>query len=357
MTHPNRRALLAGGLAGTLAAPAIVRADPAPLEWRMVTSWPKNLPGPGVTAERLAARINRLGRGRLKVTVYAAGELTPALGVFDAVAEGSAQLGHTASLFWSGKTRLAPFFTAVPFGLTPLEHMTWVLHGGGQDIWDRLYAPFGVKPFMAGNTGFQMGGWYRKRIASLDDLKGLKVRMPGLGGEVLSRLGATTVSVAPGEIVGALQSGVIDAAEFLGPWSDRAVGLASAASYYAWPGFHEPNGSSECLVSLRAWNAIDDDLRAVVRDACGAENAFSLAEAEWNNAQSLRTLVADGVTLFPYPKEVLLAAREATREVMAELGQTGGDARELLASYDTARGVLARWGAVTIDPLHDTRQG
>ena len=335
MTHPHRRAVLAGSFAGALAAPAIARgADAplaAPLEWRMVTSWPKNLPGPGVTAERLATRINTLGRGRIEVRVYAAGELTPALGVFDAVAEGTAQLGHTASLFWAGKTPLAPFFTAVPFGLTPLEHMTWVLHGGGQAHWDALYAPFGLKPFMAGNTGFQMGGWFREPVTSLDDLRGLKFRMPGLGGEVLSRLGATTVSVAPGEILASLQSGVIDAAEFLGPWSDRALGLSEVAPYYAWPGFHEPNGSSECLVSLEAWNAIDDDLKAVIRDACAAENAHSLAEAEWNNARAIREIVTEGVTLFPYPADVLKAAREATTDVMRILAEQGSEARELIA--------------------------
>lgn len=356
MIDPKRRSLLTGGLAAGvgLAAPVVAKAQ-APLQWRMATAWPKNLPGPGITAERLAARINRLAEGRLAVTVYAAGELVAPLGVFDAVAEGVAEMGHSASLFNAGKTRLAPFFTAAPFGLTPLEHMTWIEHGGGQGHWDALYAPFGVKPFMGGNTGFQMGGWYRERLRSLDDLRGLKLRMPGLGGEVMTRLGATTVSVAPGEILAALESGLIDAAEFLGPWSDRALGLADVAPYYAWPGFHEPNGSSECLIGLDAWNAIDNGLRAVVRDACGAENAYALAEAEWRNAAALTELVGAGVTLFPYPDDILTGAREAAAGLFDEFSAENAQARALIESYRAALRALSAWGRVTSRALISAR--
>ncbi|MEM7566588.1 MAG: TRAP transporter substrate-binding protein [Pseudomonadota bacterium] len=359
MTTPTRRTLLVAGLAGagSVASPAVLRARASPLAWKMVTSWPKNLPGPGMTASRLARRIEVLSAGRITVAVYAAGELTPALGVFDAVGEGTAELGHTASLFWGGKAPLAPFFTAAPFGLTPLEHMTWISHGGGQTHWDALYAPFGIKPFMAGNTGFQMGGWFRERVTSLDDISGLKMRMPGLGGEVLSRLGATTVSVPPGEILPALQSGLIDAAEFLGPWSDRALGLSDVAPYYAWPGFHEPNGSSECLVSIDAWNSIDDGLRAVIGNACAAENAFSLAESEWNNAHALRELVTAGVTLFPYPADVLRAARQAAEGLYDELAAESRAARDLIASYRTARESLSFWARKTSAALDAARAG
>ncbi len=356
MTETTRRSLLLAGIGGAVASPAVLRAEEGVRAWKMVTSWPKNLPGPGMTAARLARRIERLSAGRMSIEVYAAGELTPALGVFDAVGEGTAELGHTASLFWSGKAPLAPFFTAAPFGLTPLEHMTWITHGGGQDAWDALYAPFGLKPFMAGNTGFQMGGWFRERVTSLDDIKGLKMRMPGLGGEVLSRLGATTVSVPPGEILPALQSGLIDAAEFLGPWSDRALGLADVAPYYAWPGFHEPNGSSECLVSIEAWNAIDDGLRDVLRNACAAENAFSLAESEWENAKALRDLVKAGVTLFRYPDDVLLAARTAAETLYDDLAAAGPDARALVGSYRAAREALSFWASRTSVPLSGARQ-
>ncbi|MBL4646282.1 MAG: TRAP transporter substrate-binding protein [Rhizobiales bacterium] len=268
MTKKNqlsRRQFVAVGAAS--AAGASVLAKPAVaagnIEWRMVTSWPKDLPGPGVTARRLVERINVMSAGRLKIRLYSASELVPALEVFDAVSNGLAEMAHTAALFWGGKMSAAPFFTAVPFGLAPIEHITWIEHGGGQALWDELYAPFKIKPFMAGNTGFQMGGWYKKPVNSLEDLKGLKIRMPGLGGKVMKRLGATPLTLAPSDILPALQSGVIDATEFLGPFSDMAMGFHRAAKHYYWPGFHEPNGTGEALISVDAWNALDDQLKAM----------------------------------------------------------------------------------------------
>jgi len=346
---PSRRDLLAGALAGTaaatLAAPA--RAE-APIEWRMVTSWPKNLPGPGVSAERLAARIAAMSGGRLEVHVYAAGELVPALEVFDAVATGTAEIGHTAAFFWQGKIAAAPFFTAVPFGLTPLEHCAWIEAGGGQAIWDELYRPFGVKPFMAGNTGFQMGGWYAKEINGIDDLKGLKIRMPGFGGEVLRRLGATPVSLPPGEILQALQSGVVDATEFLGPFSDIAMGFYKVAPFYYWPGFHEPNGTGEAIVSIEALEALPEDLRAVVAAATAVENATSLAEAEWANGEALGRLVDQhGVQLKRFPDEVLAAARDAAAGVFADFAAKSAENARLWESYAAARTRLGRWSKIS----------
>ncbi|MCB1509045.1 MAG: ABC transporter substrate-binding protein, partial [Hyphomicrobiaceae bacterium] len=187
-------AVLAAPLASSLATPALAQRL---IRWRMVTSWPKNLPGPGVSAERIAADIAALSGERLTLEIYAAGELVGGLEVFDAVSSGTVEMAHTASLFWPGKVPAAPFFTAVPFGLTPLEHAAWLQQGGGQALWDRLYAPFGIRPFAAGNTGFQMGGWYKTPIESLDDIVGLKIRMPGFGGEILRRLGAAPVSLPP----------------------------------------------------------------------------------------------------------------------------------------------------------------
>lgn len=347
--RPSRRDLLAGSLAGAaaagLAAPA--RAAP-PIEWRMVTSWPKNLPGPGVSAERLAARLAALSGGRLTVRVHAAGELVPALDVFDAVATGTAEMAHTAAFFWQGKIAATPFFTAVPFGLTPLEHMAWIGSGGGQEIWDDLYRPFGLKPFMAGNTGFQMGGWYRKEINGLDDIKGLKIRMPGFGGEVMHRLGATPVSLPPGEILAALQAGVVDATEFLGPFSDIAMGFYKVARFYYWPGFHEPNGTGEAIVSLKALETLPDDLRAVVEGACANENAAALAEAEWLNGAALKSLVDDHqVELKRFPDTVLDAARAAAEEVFADFSAKSADNARVWESYREARARLGRWSKIS----------
>ena len=213
--------------AATLAAPSLARAQTK--RWRMVTSWPKRLPGPGMSAERIAERIAALSGGRLQIAVSAAGEVVPAFEVLDAVGSGVAEMGHTAAFFWQGKQPAAVFYTTVPFGLTPNEHVAWVEAGGGQALWDELYRPFGVKPFMGGNTGVCMGGWFRRELNGADDVKGLKIRSLGLGGEVYRRLGATPQTTPPGEILTSLQSGVLDAAEFVGPGTDISLGLYRVA--------------------------------------------------------------------------------------------------------------------------------
>lgn len=346
----TRRNLLTGmatlPAAITLAAPARA-ADK--IEWRMVTSWPKNLPGPGITAQRLANRIGAMSGGRLTIKLYAAGELVPPLEVFSAVTQGTAEIAHTAPLFWGGKIPAAPLFTAGPFGLTPLEHITWINHGGGQELWDRLYAPFGIKPFMAGNTGFQMGGWYKKQLNSLDDLKGLKIRMPGLGGAVMRKLGASPVSLAPGEIFPALQSGLIDATEFLGPSSDFAMGFYKVAKNYYSPGFHEPNGTGEALISIKALESLPKDLRIIVEAACAAENVYSLGESEWTNAARLKTLVdKKGVIIRTYPQDILDAAKLATVEALNELAERDELTAETVASFLAARKHLADWSSVSV---------
>ena len=241
----TRRNLVAGAaLAAGIAAPNVARAQTK--RWRMVTSWPKRLPGPGMSAERVAERIKLLSGGRLEITVAAAGEIVPAFEVLDAVGGGVAEMGHTASFFWQGKEPAAVFYTTVPFGLTPNEHVAWVEAGGGQALWDELYAPFGVKPFMAGNTGVCMGGWFRREIKSRDDIRGVKIRSLGLGGEVYRRLGCVPQTTPPAEILLSLQSGVLDAAEFVGPGSDIALGLYRVAPMYYAPGFNKPNGTGEC---------------------------------------------------------------------------------------------------------------
>src|ERR1051326_3735926 len=280
MTTITRRNLARAGsvgLAGALAAPALAQSGKQ--RWRMVTSWPKRLPGPGMSAERVAERIGKLSGGRLEIAVSAAGEIVPAFEVLDAVGSGVAEMGHTAAFYWQGKEPAAAFFTTVPFGLTPNEHVAWIDAGGGQALWDEIYAPFGVKPFMGGNTGVCMGGWFRRDLQDLADLRGLKIRSLGLGGEIYRRLGAIPQTTAPGEILVALQSGVLDAAEFVGPGSDIALGLFRFAPLYYGPGFNKPNGTGECIVSLKAWQSLDAGLQAVVAHACAAEAPISPAGA------------------------------------------------------------------------------
>src|ERR1700739_4931519 len=296
------------GLASALAAPAL--AQSGKMRWRMTTSWPKRLPGPGMSAERVAERIGALSGGRLEISVSAAGEVGPALGVVDAAGSGVAEMGHTAAFYWQGKEPAAAFFTTVPFGLLPNEHVAWIDAGGGQALWDELYAPFGVKPFMAGNTGTCMGGWFRREIKSRDDVHGLKLRSLGLGGEVYRRLGAIPQTTAPGEILVALQSGLIEGAEFVGPGSDIALGLYRFAPFYYGPGFNKPNGTGECIVSLNAWETLDAELKAIVTPACAAEAAFALAEMERLNIEALAALTGrDNVQIHTFPADLVAAAR------------------------------------------------
>ncbi len=354
----NRRNFLIGSTTAAganLAAPAVARAQTR--TWRMVTSWPKNLPGPGTIAQFLADQITTMSQGRLEVTVHAAGELVPGLGVMDAVAGKVAQMGHTASFFWAGKMPAAAFFTAVPFGLTPLEHIAWIEHGGGQDLWDQLYEPFRVKPLMAGNSGMQMGGWLKKEIKSLEDLKGLRFRIPGLGGAMMKKLGVVPVLMAPSEILPALQSGAIDGTEFLGPWSDRAAGFYKAASNYYWPGFHEPNGTGEALVNLKSWRNLPDDLKLAVENACRSANVLALAETEWRNAEALQALKADGVTLRRWPDEIVRAAREAATEVIMEFGQGSDIEQRIYLSYEVARARARNWSRVSSEAFLTARNG
>ncbi|HVZ52185.1 MAG TPA: TRAP transporter substrate-binding protein [Pseudolabrys sp.] len=348
----TRRHLIAatGAAAGVLAAPSIARADT--IKWRMVTSWPKRLPGPGMSAERVASRIRALSNGRLDITVNAAGEVVPAFGVLEAVGNGVAEIGHTAAFYWQGKMPAAAFFTTVPFGLTPGEHVAWIDAGGGQELWDELYAPFGVKPFMGGNTGVCMGGWFRRELKSLADVSGLKLRSLGLGGEVYRRLGATPQTTPPAEILVSLQSGVIDGAEFVGPGTDIALGLYRVAPFYYYPGFNKPNGTGECIVALKAWKALPSDLQAIVAHACATEADYALSEMERLNAQALGALTGEHrVKLVAFPDDVVTAARKVASDVVGELAARSAIGGKVHDSYTQFRARTAPWSQVSIEAV------
>ena len=351
----TRRRFVAATIAGTLAAPTIARAQT--LKWRMVTSWPKRLPGPGMSAERIADRIRALSGGRIDISVHAAGEIVPAFGVLDAVGNGVADLGHTAAFYWQGKMPAAAFFTTVPFGLTPAEHVAWIDAGGGQALWDELYAPFGVKPFMGGNTGVCMGGWFRNELKGLADLRGLKLRSLGLGGEVYRRLGATPQTTPPAEILIALQSGVLDAAEFVGPGSDIALGLYRVAPFYYYPGFNKPNGTGECIVAKKIWDGLAADLKAVVAHACAAEAGYALAEMERLNAEALAALTTQhNVRLAAFPEELVGAARKVAAGVLHEVGARDAMSGKVHGSYTAFRERTAPWSHVSIEAVLGSRR-
>jgi TRAP-type mannitol/chloroaromatic compound transport system substrate-binding protein len=337
-------------LAGAVAAPSVARAQT--VKWRMVTSWPKRLPGPGMSAERIADRVRALSGGRLDISVSAAGEVVPAFEVLDAVGNGVADIGHTASFYWQGKMPAAAFFTTVPFGLTPGEHVAWIDAGGGQALWDELYAPFGVKPFMGGNTGVCMGGWFRREVKSLADMRGLKLRSLGLGGEVYRRLGVTPQTTPPAEILVSLQSGVIDGAEFVGPGTDIALGLYRVAPFYYYPGFNKPNGTGECIVSLKVWNTLSDELKAVITHACATEANYALAEMERLNAQALAALVDEHkVKLSAFPEDLIAAARKQASDVLGELAGKSAITGKVHASYAAFRERTAAWSRISIESV------
>lgn len=356
MRRVDRRKFLgAATLAVGVGAPSIVRAQT--VRWRMVTSWPKRLPGPGMSAERVAERIGALSGGRIQVAVHAAGEVVPAFEVLDAVGGGVAELGHTASFYWQGKQPAAAFYTTVPFGLTPQEHVAWVDAGGGQALWDELYAPFGVKPFMGGNTGVCMGGWFRREMKSLDELKGVKIRSVGLGGEIYRRLGATPQTTPVGEILTSLQSGLLDAAEFVGPGTDVALGLFRVAPFYYGPGFNKPNGTGECIVSLKAWQAADSETKAIIAHACATEASFALSEMERLNAEALGVLVnRNNVQLRSFSADVVAAARREATGVLAELASRSDIARRTHDSYIGFRDRTAAWSRISIKGVLDARE-
>jgi TRAP-type mannitol/chloroaromatic compound transport system substrate-binding protein len=344
------------GLIGAISAPAVATAQAR--RWRMITSWPKRLPGPGMSAERVAERIGLLSGGRIQIAVHAAGEVVPAFEVLDAVGSGVADMGHTAAFYWQGKEPAAAFYTTVPFGLTPNEHVAWVDAGGGQALWDEIYAPFGVKPFMGGNTGVCMGGWFRREIKSLADLRGLKIRSLGLGGEVYRRMGATPQTTPPAEMLTSLQSGVIDGAEFVGPGSDIALGLYRVAPFYYGPGFNKPNGTGECIVSLKVWETLDSETKAIVTHATAVEANFALSEMERLNAEALVALTGQHrVQLRAFPADVIAGARKEATDVLAELGARNDKARRVHASYTAFRERTAPWSRISLRAVLEAREG
>lgn len=346
----RRRDLVIGlGAAGALTAcgtqegPAVRTSKNQRFRWKMVTTWPKNFPGLGTGAEFLADSIGELSEGRLTVRVYGAGERVPALETFDAVSRGAAEMGHGAAYYWKGKSPAAPFFTSVPFGLTAQEMNGWLYFGGGLELWRELYADFNLVPFEAGNTGTQMGGWFRQPIAGLDDLKGVKMRIPGLGGEVMKRIGVTTVNIPGGELFTALQTGAIDATEWVGPYNDLAFGLYKAAKHYYYPGWQEPGPTLEAIVNADAWKTLPKDLQAVVRYACQATGSQMLAEYAARNQKALKTLVDEhNVQLHRFPDEVLSALAGASHAVLQDLIAGDAFARKVYDSYIGYRDRVAK---------------
>ncbi len=319
-----------------------------PIKWKMVTTWPKNFPGLGTGANYLASLINEMSGGRIEVKVYGAKELVPAFEIFDAVSRGTAELGHGSAYYWKGKSEAAQFFSAVPFGLTAEEMNSWLYHGGGMELWQEVYAPFDLIPMAAGNTGVQMAGWFNREINSLTDLHGLKMRIPGLGGEVLARAGGTPVSLPGGELFTSLQSGAIDATEWVGPYNDLAFGLYKAAKYYYYPGWHEPGTTLECMINKPALELLPADLQSIVLHAGRVANQDMLSEYTARNNQALQTLVNEHkVDVRRLPDEVLAKLRQLSDEVVGEIASKDAVSLKVYESFTAFRDQVVQWSNIS----------
>lgn len=357
-------AVITGGLAACQdatstqtveAAPAIASAQ---YRWKMVTTWPTNFPGLGTGANNLAQLINTMSGGRITVKVYGATELVPAFEVFDAVAQGTAEMGHGAAYYWKGKSEAFQFFSTVPFGLNAQEMNGWLYYGGGLPLWEEMYAPYGVVPAAAGNTGVQMGGWFNKKIEQLSDLQGLKMRIPGLGGEVLKRAGGVPVNLPGGELFTALQSGVLDATEWVGPYNDLAFGFNKVAQYYYYPGWHEPGTTLECVINKKALQRLPADLQAIVLNACKVVNQDMLAQYTANNNAALETLSKDSkITILRFPDDVLNRLKQLSETVVAEIAAKDPKAKQVYESYQQFRQQAMAWHHVSEQAYFNVRAG
>ncbi|MBS28403.1 MAG: ABC transporter substrate-binding protein [Alphaproteobacteria bacterium] len=346
----RRKFIKAAGLAGVTGAAATASVFPKPaiaqdrIEFAMVSTWPRDFPGLGTGAQRFAERLATISEGRIQVQYFSAGERVGAFDSFDEVASGNAQGYHAAEYYWKGKHPGWAFFTAVPFGLTYTEMNGWIRWGGGQELWDELAGQFGLKGLMCGNTGVQMGGWFRKEINSADDLKGLKMRIPGLGGDVMAKLGASPVSLPGGQIYENLVSGAIDATEWVGPWNDGFMKFYEAAKFYYYPGMHEPGSMLAVGLNADFWGKLSKADQMLIEAAAAAENDWMMAEYNAKSGAALKGLIADqGVQLRQFSDDIYDSFGEAAEEVFEEVRAHSDLASRIYDSFAQARTDIGAW--------------
>jgi TRAP-type mannitol/chloroaromatic compound transport system substrate-binding protein len=344
-------ALAAAGAAATVEAPYVI-AQPK-FQWRLHTTWPKGLATLHGAAVRFAEYVEQLTEGRLKIQVFAAGELIPALQGFDAVSQGTVEAMHAAAYYWAGKTPACQWFGAVPFGLSAQGMNAWFYEGGGIKLWEEVYAPFNVVARPCGNTGVQMAGWFKKKINSIQDFKGLKMRIPGLGGKVVAKAGGTVVLLAGGDIFPALERGTIDATEWVGPEDDMKLGLHNAARYHYYPGWHEPGTVEEAVFNKKAYDALPADIRAAVDRASEANNLRVLADYNNKNAVGLQRLYTEfkgKVEVLQLPGEVLKALKPLAEETLEEEAGKDATARKVHEAFKKFRALYNAWDQVSENP-------
>jgi TRAP-type mannitol/chloroaromatic compound transport system substrate-binding protein len=348
----KRRDLLKGGVAAALATGASTVAAPAiaanRIEITMVATWGRDFPGLGTGAQRFAERLTAMTDGRIKVNYFAAGERVKAFDSFDEVASGNAQMYHAADYYWKGKHPGWAYFTAVPFGMTYTEINSWMRWGGGQELWDELAADAGLKCLPCGNTGVQMGGWFRKEMRSASDFKGLKMRMPGLGGDVIAKLGASPVSLPGGQIYENLVSGAIDATEWVGPWNDSFMKFYEAAKFYYYPGMHEPAAQLSLGINKKFWDGLSKSDQIIVAAAAEMENSVMMSEYNAKNGASLKKLIDEqGVKLKSFSDDIYDSFGEAAAEVFEEVQQHSPLAKKIHQSFLKSRDEVGAWAKIS----------
>ena len=321
----------------------------ARFEWKLVTSWPPDYPGASLGLKNLAQEMAAISEGRMEIKIYAAGELVSGLEVFDAVSQGTIQMGHSASYYWAGKIPATQFFCAVPFGMIAQEMNGW-LYDEGLALWRDLYARHNLYVMPSGNTGTQMGGWFRKEIRSVEDFRGVKMRIPGLGGKVVAAAGGTVVLLAASEIYPALERGVIDSAEWVGPYVDRRLGLHQAAKFYYYPGWHEPSTANELTINLQSWNALPKDLQTALDNAAYKLNLWLLSVYQGMNQEALGDLTQNhGVQLKRYPDDLLTRLRAESEKVVQQVADSDADARNVYDSYTKYLKASREWRDISED--------
>ncbi|MEM9010444.1 MAG: TRAP transporter substrate-binding protein [Pseudomonadota bacterium] len=349
LSQTNRRRLLIGAAAlapGALAAP-YVRAQTV-RRLTMATTWPRSLPGLADSVERFTNRVNAMGAGLIELETFAAGERVGPFDVFDAVSQGDLDLYHGADYYWQAQERALNFFTAVPFGFTADEITGWMHVGGGQALWDEVKARFNLKSFLSGNTGVQMGGWYDRPITSLEDMRGLKIRIPGLAADIFQALGSEPVLLPAGAIAEALFEGEINAVEWVGPYNDLEFGVQKILNTYMYPGFHEPGTATNVSINLRVWERLDDQARAIIAAAAHAENKYMLAEYSARSGRALEQMKLEyGTQVLRFPDEVYARVAEIVADTMTGIAEDGDFSGRVVDSFFAYRAQVAPWSRRT----------
>ncbi len=321
----------------------------------LATSWPAHFPIMGTGVDRFAENVNKASGGTLEIKVYPKNTLIPALAVFDATSSGQIDAFHSGPYYWKGKNSAFSLFSGIPFGMTAEEINSWMLFGNGMTLWRKLYAKYNLHPLMGGNTNIQMGGWYRKPLTSLSDMQGLKMRIPGLGGEVFSKLGVNPILLPAGEIYTSLERGVIDATEWVGPALDMKMGFYKVAPYY-YSGWHEPGSILELTFNRHKWNKLAAEQQTILELAASKMNIDMASEFHYENMKSLELLKQKGVEIRPYPQDVIAAGKKAIVEVLQEQSALNKDFKEVSDDIVSFLEQSKAWSKASLHYYLDTRE-